>query len=155
MLNIKETDFRTLDEFPLKWRWTDSRWNKLPKDALKTIQPFTDEKAFELLQYSLGFCNNTGLSEQYFANIFRIDASGDLLENKQWLLNHSSDKNQMVIVSWNHHHAVLVRRDIFCDYWNDFCYPASDDVTVWNLSEEWALMYLHDEEFVFGTRRKQ
>ena len=155
MVNIEEIDFRTLDEFPIKWRWTDSRWNKLPEEALKNIQPFTDKKARELLQYSLEFGDHRGLSEPHFENVSRIDASGDSLEIKQWLLKHFSDKNQKVIVSWNHHHAVLIRWDIFCDYWNDICYPASDDVTVWNLSEDWALMYLHDEEFVFGIRRKQ
>lgn len=42
MLEIKENDFRAIDLFPLKWRWTDSRWNKLPDDVLKSIQPLTE-----------------------------------------------------------------------------------------------------------------
>ena len=53
MVNIEETDFRTLDEFPIKWRWTDSRWIKLPEAALKNIQPFTDKKARGLLHIHL------------------------------------------------------------------------------------------------------
>ena len=44
MVNIEETDFRTLDEFPIKWWWTDSRWIKLSEATLKNIQPFTDKK---------------------------------------------------------------------------------------------------------------
>jgi hypothetical protein len=152
MINIKQADFRPLDEFPLKWQWTDSRWNKLPTDALNAIQPFTDEKAREFLQYSLEFSDYTGLFESHFDNISRIDAPADSPEIYQQLLNLSPDKNQMVIVSWDHDHAVLVRWAVFCKYWDDFCYPASDDVTIWPLSEEWALMYLHHEEFVFGER---
>src|SRR5687768_10682487 len=106
MINIEETDFRTLEEFPIKWRWTDSRWNKLPEDALKTIMPFTEAKAHELSQHSLEYRNYAGLSESVFENISQIDASGDLFEVKQWLLNYCSDENQMVIVSWDQYHAV-------------------------------------------------
>ena len=153
MIRIEDSDFRPLEEFPLKWRWTDSRWNKLPPDALNFIRPFTDEKARDLLQYSLMFSNHTGLFESHFENISRIVAPDDSSKVRQWLLDHAPDKNQMVIVSWDHHHAVLVRWDVVCDYWDDFCYPASDEVTVWPQSEEWALMYLHHEEFVFGIWR--
>ena len=63
MFEIEENDFRSLDSFPLKWRWTDSRWNKLPDDALKTIQPLVETKARELCQYSLQFENQSGLIE--------------------------------------------------------------------------------------------
>jgi hypothetical protein len=66
MVNIEETDFRTLDEFPIKWRWTDSRWIELPEAALKNIQPFTDKKARGILQYSLEFGDHRGLSEPHF-----------------------------------------------------------------------------------------
>ena len=153
MTQIEDSDFQPLDEFPLKWRWTDPRWNELPADALKAIRPFSDGKARELLQHSLAFSNASGLFESHFDRISSIDAPADSTQVRQWLLDRSPDQDQMVIVSWDHHHAVLVRWDVFCEYWDDFCYPASDDVTVWPPSEEWALMYLHSEEFVFGVRR--
>lgn len=153
MTSVEQSDFGSLDEFPLRWRWTDPRWNELPDDALKAIQPFTDGKARELLQYSLGFSNASGLFESHFEHISRIDAPADSPVVHQWLLDRSQDKDQMVIVSWDHHHAALVRWDVFCEYWDDFCYPASDCVTIWPLSEKWALMYLHHGEFIFGVRR--
>lgn len=155
MLKIEDKDFRSLNDFPLKWRWTDERWNKLPENALNTIQPFTDEKARELLKYSLEFGDYKGLSASSFENVSRIDASGDPAQIKYWLQNQFSDKNQDVIVSWNDHHAVSVRLDVFCKYWNDFCYPASDDLIVWGFEEDWVLMYLHDEEFIFGKKRRK
>ncbi|HEY9286212.1 MAG TPA: hypothetical protein VIP46_22360 [Pyrinomonadaceae bacterium] len=152
-MQIEDTDFQPLDEFPLKWRWTDSRWNELPADALLTIQPVAESKARELLQYSLTFSDASGLFETQFEQISRVEAPANSPSVREWLLARSTDPNQMVIVSWDHHHAALVRWAVFCEYWDDFCYPASDDVTVWPPSEEWVLMYLHDEEFVFGKRR--
>lgn len=153
MVQIEESDFRSLDEFPLKWRWTEPRWNVLPADALKAIRPFSDEKARELLQDSLAFSNEAGLIESNFDSLSSIVAPTDSMEVRQWLLERSTDKHQKVIVSWDHNHAALVRWDVFCEYWDDFCYPASDCVTVWPLYEEWALIYLKHEEFIFGVRR--
>lgn len=152
MTQIAESDFRPMDDFPLKCRWTDPRWNELPAYALEAIQPFSDGKARELLQHSLAFSDASGLFESHFERISSIDAPVGSTEVRQWLLARSPVKEQMVIVSWDQHHAALVRWDVFYEYWDDFCYPASDDVTVWPPSEEWALMYLHNEEFVFGVR---
>ena len=45
--------------------------------------------------------------------------------------------------------AICVSWGVFCQYWDDFCYPASDDVTIWPLSEEWFLIYDHSEKFFF------
>jgi hypothetical protein len=97
MPNIEETDFRSLDSFPLKWRWTDSRWNKFLTDALNAIQPFSESKARELCQYSLGFSNQSGLTESLFDRLSRIDTPDDSREIRQWLLDRSSDLNQTVL----------------------------------------------------------
>jgi hypothetical protein len=32
MIEVEETDFKSLDLFPLRQRWADARWNKLPDD---------------------------------------------------------------------------------------------------------------------------
>ena len=153
MTRIEESDFRPLDEFPLKWRWTDSRWNELRADALHGIRPFTESKARELSQYSLTFSDAYGLSESQFENISRVEAMAGSPGVREWLSACHAEPDQWVVVSWDHRHAVLVRWNMFCEYWDDFCYPASDDVTVWPPCEEWALVYLHHGEFVFGERR--
>jgi hypothetical protein len=152
MVEIKDADLRPLDEFPLKWRWTDSRYHQLPDDALSAIRPLTQEKASELVEYSLGFTHHAGLSESQFEDVSRRDAA-DYPGVAPWLSELGPAKNQTVIVSWDYKCAALVSWEVFCDYWDDFCYPASDDVTIWPPSEDWALTYLHHEEFVFGRRR--
>ncbi len=153
MLEIEENDFCSVDSFPLKWRWTDSRWNKLPDDALKTIQPLSETKARELCQYTLQFSDQSGLTESLFEHIEQINTSGEESEIQRWLLTCSSNLNQTVIVSWNNRLAVLVKWKVFCEYWDDFCYPSSDDVAIFPLSEEWMLIYSHSEYFDFGRSR--
>jgi len=145
-LKIEKSDFRSLNSFPLKWRW-----DELPNDALNSICPLSKSKARELCQYSLAFSNQSGLVEALFENISQIDTS-DPLEIKQWLLNSSSDLNQTVAVSWNNDLAAMVSWKVFCDYWDDFCYPSSDDAMIFSLSGDWMLFYSHDEYFMFGER---
>ena len=155
MLKIEENDFRSLDSFPIKWRWIDLRWNKLPDNALNKIQPLTETKARELFQHSKQFYDfETGLAESLFEHIEQINASGKVEEIQRWLSACSSELNQTVIVSWNDRLAVLVEWKIFCEYWDDFCYPASDDAAIFPFSEEWTLLYSHEEHFIFGKRRK-
>src|SRR5215210_219501 len=101
MINIEETDFRSIDSFPLKWRWTDSRWNKLPDDALNSIQPLSKAKSRELCQYSLAFSNQSGLIESLFDGVAQIDTSNGSPEIRQWLLELSPDLDQTVVVSWD------------------------------------------------------
>ena len=152
MLNVEENDFRSIDSFPLIWRWTDSRWNKLPDSALNKIQPLTETKAREFFQHTLQFYDESGLVESLFENIEKIDASNKAEEIQAWLFTCSSSSNQTIIVSWNNRLAALVEWRVFCKYWDDFCYPASDDVTIFPFSEEWTLLYSHEEYFIFGKR---
>ncbi len=154
MLEIEESDYCSIDSFPLKWRWTDSRWNKLPDNKLSKIQPLTETKARELFQHSKQFYNfETWLAESLFENIEQINASGEVEEIQRWLFAHSPDSDQTVIVSWDERLAVLVEWKVFCEYWNDFCYPASDNIAIFPFSEEWTLLYMHEEYFTFGKRR--
>ena len=155
MLEIEENDFCSIDSFPIKWRWTDSRWNKLPDNVLNKIQPLVENKAHELFQHSKQFYDfETGLAESLFERLKQINASGEIGEVQRWLLACSSNSNQTVIISWDNRLAVLVEWKVFCEYWNDFCYPTSDDVAVFPFSEEWTLLYSHEEYFIFGKRRK-
>jgi hypothetical protein len=153
MLKIQETDFRPLDLFPLKWRWTDSRWNKFPDDALNEIQPLTETKALGLYQYSLQFEDQSGPIKSLFEHIEQVNADAETWVIQHWLITCSSNLNQTVIVSWDNRLAALVKWRVFCEYWDDFCYSASDDVAIFPLSEEWMLFFSHREHFDFAKRQ--
>jgi hypothetical protein len=69
--------------------------------------------------------------------------SANAKQTAQWL-EHLAPADTPVIVSWQREDAVLVPWRVFVDYWDAFWYPASDDVTVFPLSEAWALSCDHE-----------
>ena len=155
MIQFTETDFRPLEQFDLKWRWTHPRWKQLPETALSQIRPLITAKAQELSQQTDGYTDTYRLSEQLCEEVLRINAKGEVQKVRDWLLGQVSDQRLSVIVSWEPGVAVFVRWGVFCDYWDAFCYPASDDVLVYPLSQEWVLFWHHEEFFSFGRRRTQ
>jgi len=45
--------------------------------------------------------------------------------------------------------AIETTWSIFTEYWDAFCYPSSDDVTVVPVTGSWRLVYYHYEQFEF------
>jgi hypothetical protein len=157
MLKIEHTDIQPLADFPLSWRWTDPKWNRLPDSALQQISPLTQAKAKELWRISGHFVLPNGPKVDMFECSSWVDATVDTPDAfgkvRGWLLGRLSDREQRVIVSWDKDIAVVTNWGVFCDYWNDFCYPASDDTSVFPQSFDWVLFYQHGERFVFGQKR--
>ncbi len=69
-----------------------------------------------------------------------------------WLMAMQPNQDQMVVLSWDKDAALRTNWGVFVAYWPEFCYPASDDLVVFPETEEWALLYYHEEEFHFGRR---
>lgn len=68
-----------------------------------------------------------------------------------WLVQQMKDvSDQNIIASWDKEIAVLVPKNTFIEYWDDFCYPSSDDVSITPLGGSWMLYYFHEQEFQFG-----
>lgn len=147
---LEPSSFRELDDFPLKWRWTDEKWDVLPDDAVILIRPYTDLRAREILELSLKFGNAEGLFQSRFDKVEQFDASVDPAKVTEWLQRSTLGQKQQVVVSWDHHLAVLVDCSVFCEYWDDFCYPSSDDVAIFPIDMKWVLFYFHNEYFEFG-----
>ena len=150
-MKVKELDFESLEDFPLKWRWTDALWNKLPDEDLDKIRPLTSIEAAKLDEYSNEFVGDGGLLDTKFIDIDRIETSSDEETVNRWLGEKSDDNTQEIIVSWDKQLAVMIDWGTFRKYWDDFCYPASDDVAIFPTSAAWILFYFHDEYFEFGS----
>ena len=157
MLKFEGKDYRPLPDFPLSWRWTDSRWNQLPDAALETIKPLAEAKAKELWRVSGYYCPSGYPSGDIFERGEWIDATLDVEgafdRVRAWLISHLPDRNQESIISWDKNHAAVTICAVFCDYWDDFCHPASDDVTIFPASFAWILFYQHYQRFYFGSNR--
>lgn len=151
VVEVGEQDYRPLDTFPLKWRWTDARWNILPADALANIRPLVPAKASEVDEKTSVFNPDEGFLPGTYQLIDEIESEhNDEQVVRDWLRSYIPNLEGQVIVCWNLDNAVVTKSSIFCYYWDDFCYPASDDVSISPLSGEWLLFYWHEEVFFFG-----
>ena len=76
-------------------------------------------------------------------------SASDSVDVRLWLRSVQPDSQVVVYVSWNRDLAVETSWHILTEYWDDFCYPSSDDVTVVSTSGTWQLVYHHYEQFDF------
>ena len=65
------------------------------------------------------------------------------------LLDWVADDGQDVIVLWDKHVGAVVPWRVFCEYWDNFCYPSSDDNVIVPIEGSWFLWYHHEEQFWF------
>ena len=128
----------TLDEFPLAWRWTSAQHAVLPADTLKLIEPLAPEEAADIAAEARRRCA-VGSEAQQFAADDRASSE---------LLSFPIPDDTTVVVSWSDDTAVRTQWQVFRKYWDDFCYAASDDVSIWSPGSNWSLCYFHNEVFI-------
>ncbi len=133
-----------LQEFPLAWRWTDNRHAVLSKDLLSQLHPLEAGPAQIAFERAQSF--SRGFGKTYSAD----SPSEDV---RAWLRERCDDSSEIVTISWSSNCALRTSWQIFTAHWSDFCYPASDDVTIWPDSQNWALFYYHEEQFEFVHMR--
>lgn len=165
MIQLSQTDFRPGDDFELWWRWANPNRVLLPESALAHIRPLAEERAQEIWQTECVYITelrryafNTTLdpitSSSLFDRIRHIDLSIEKIDAvQQHLTTFEPQEDQMVIVMWEPTIAVAVPWHIFCTYFWDFCYPVTDDVSVWPISELWGLQYHHKDQLILGRTR--
>jgi hypothetical protein len=140
----------------MAWRWTDPAYALLPDDALRRIRTLSRAKAHEACRLLLPLADfrRGGLVDDRFESWAAFDASGDERSVRERLSALGPGPDVEVIVAWPQW-CDAVRTDYgnFCTYWQEFCYPSSDDVLVWPFGDEWTVYYQHSEFFMYGMRR--
>jgi hypothetical protein len=122
--------------------------------VLSNLRPLVSTKAHEVYSQTLVFHPYKGFLPGLYQQADRIETEQeDVQRVGDWLRRHITNLEEYVIVSWEPEDAVATTAAIFCDYWDDFCYPASDDISVTPLSEDWMLVYRHDEVLFFRQHR--
>ena len=153
MIELGPTDFVPLEEFQRAWRFNDSRHNVLPSAALADIRPLTTTRAAALNGPLTTACAGCYADPAKATNeVFSANSStneGVARTSRDLALLPVAD-GERVVVSWDSVDAVETSWYTFRTYWDDFCYPASDDVTISPLDGRWILCYHHSERFSFG-----
>lgn len=148
---LSSTDFRPLATFPLLWRWTRPEHEILPERILATIEPLTEQAAERLAPEAARRGGPRPVSDYELVMATEWD---DRESAHERLLALGIPLNLNVIVHWDDRTAVRCPWRTFVDYWNAFCYPSSDDVTIWALDDAWTLSYRHFEAFHFERQSR-
>jgi hypothetical protein len=150
--SLTKEDFISLSKFNLKWRFTEDKYNRLPEEDLSLIQPLSKRKAEEFNRYSQKYPGNATLLKSEFGSIESLNISDNHGAVRSWLRAKEIHLETKVAVSWDNTDCVITLWRVFCKYWDDFCYPSSDDVLIWSSAEDWFLYDCHHEIFEYGTR---
>jgi hypothetical protein len=132
-----------IEEFPLAWRWTQASHAVLPPDVLGSLAPLQGHDADRL--YLRG--------EKIFRRHAAAPATHQVLEGPEptraWLKTLPIFSSAQVFVVWNRKTAISLPWQTFIAYWDDFCYPSSDDAFVFPEEGTSALAWNHYEVFEF------
>ncbi len=145
-----------MDDFSMKWRFTDANYDLLPPIHLEQLKPL-DKKASNFLW---SFIASTQLhadvpfKKDFFRNIDKTRILDDNdREIKKWLYQRGLPFDKDVYLSWQQDTAMIVPWKLLIKYFDAFYYPSSDDLTVIDQSINWALLFFHEDEIYFGTNK--
>ena len=131
-----------IEEFPLAWRWTNVSHAALPPEILASLIPLPVRDADQL--YSRGVRlfqgNVSALTHQAFENVEGT---------RTWLASLPITEDGRVFIAWDRETAIALPWRTFVTYWDDFCYPSSDDAFVFPETGIGALAWNHFESFAF------
>jgi hypothetical protein len=147
MITLSESDFVPLEGFSLAWRWTQESHADLAPESLARIRPLSPERAAAIAPEATELCVGGDTATLR-------SAAGDPARVRDWLAALPVESEVPVLISWDADTAVATDWRNFVQHWDDFCYPATDDITVWAPDAAWYLCYDHEEVFRFGRRSK-
>jgi hypothetical protein len=145
---LTETDLEPWTSSGRAWRWRDRTYDVLPDDVLRLIRAVRRDTAQQYFQESLVV--DRWIRDRPTREI-DIDAH-DEDSVPEWLRECAMD-GAMVIASWSDAEALYLPWTVFTKYWSSFCYPSSDDVTVWSLDEQSGVSFTHSGTFYWRAEQ--
>jgi hypothetical protein len=149
MIHFAPADFVSLDTFDLGWRFTPARAGDLSPATLARIRPLTAARAAGFAQFARDACEDAA----QLGATFRSDNPPGAVREQLAAL--PPVPSTQIVLSWNARTAAVSDWEIFLAQWDDFCYPSSDDVTIWPFDSTWTLCYRHYEIFQFRALSPQ
>jgi hypothetical protein len=132
-----------IEDFPLAWRWTQSSHAVLPANVLASLIPLESTHTDQL--YHRG--------EKVFSDISATSIlqhhSEEFEATREWLVRLPFSANARVLIVWSRDTGISLPWHTFVAFWDDFCYPSSDDAFVFPESGSAGLAWNHYEVFQY------
>ena len=148
-----------MEQFPLKWRFTDPRYRALPLVHLEQVRPLSSESSRRLWDLTLPLHKELPFTAGFFRVVESIaldNADRTAIRGvRKWLFSRGVPFKSSVLLSYQPEWAIATTWKMVVKYWNDFWYPGTDDLTIVDESLAWALLLWHDREAFFGDNRNR
>ncbi|MBS1635711.1 MAG: hypothetical protein JST26_07285 [Bacteroidetes bacterium] len=144
----------SMDQFPLKWRFTEEKYDKLPSQHLEQLKPLNKDAARFLWDYiaNTKLHSNIPFKKDLFQTIDKAKIRDDnAQEIRKWLYRRGFAFDKPVYLCWQPDTGMIVPWKLLIKYFDSFYYGGSDDLTVIDQSLTWALLFYHENEIYFGT----
>lgn len=154
-IEIDEREIIPLKDFELSWRWNKSHSPNISEEEKELIRPLSKTESKRLNKVISYFENESNLKLKFTETDWIYAGAEDddeILLFRSILSNILEGWNEDVIISWNRNTVVKTSKVIFLKYWDDFCYPTSDDVTIISKETNWVMFYNHIEVVKIWTR---
>jgi hypothetical protein len=160
-MNLARLDYTPLTDFRYSWRFDDPILPVLPHDRPR-IRPLTQAAArviSDRLSHSLVHCDFPFTSGR-FSYVESLSLSPvthqDELQSqdstvKKWLFRRGIPFSREVYLSYDSKTAIHTSWKMLVRYWRLFYYPISDDLSVFDSSLSWCLLFFHEHELYFGS----
>ncbi len=143
-------------DFKLGWRWDDAHNPNIPIDEKRQLKPLSVVESKRINKIIDYFESESNLYKSFVPNDW-IRASS---ESKSSIDKFSNDLQELIqgynenlFISWNRSTCLYTTKKIFIKYWDDFCYPSSDDITIISELTNWVFFYNHIEVGRFWRRK--
>lgn len=146
----------SLDNFGLKWRFTEDKYDKLLEQDLDQLKPLDSEASKFLSEYIVkaNLHNDTPFKKDFFQTIDKAKIlEGNEKDIKNWLYQRGLPLDKPVFISWDSDNGMIVPWKLLIKYFDSFYYPTSDDLTAIDQSLNWALLFSHEDEIYFGANK--
>jgi len=158
-MNFQEIDKHIIpmEDFIFKWRFTEEKYDLLPDNHLNEMKPL-DKEASNFLDNFIGktsLHNHIPFKKDFFKTIDKAKIlEGNENEIKKWLYHRALPFDKPVFLSWDSKTSMKTKWKYVVKYWDSLFYGGSDDLTVFDDSLEWALLFFHENEIYWGTNKK-
>lgn len=137
-----------MKNFELKWRWEKTHNPDISIFEIEQILPVSQTESKRLNKVIDYFAVEDNLREHYTQTDW-VSANSETDEEIERFRNQLTtilkNWNESVFVTWNRTTTIRTTKEIFIKYWDDFCYPSSDDVTIISEETNWIMFYRHFE----------
>jgi len=140
-----------VDDFSLNWRFIEN----LPLSVAGQLKPLNNiaSKFLNDIIIDQQLHKDTPFKKGHFNKAEKIKiTNGNDDAIREWLAALQIPSDKQVFLSWDNSTNMIAPWNLVIQYFDDFHYPSSDDLTIFDESLSWAVLFSHSNMIYYGTK---